>query len=44
MEKKTINTEVLKENIEKMKNSNNPVLKRMAEFIEKNMKLNTLNK
>ena len=44
MEKKTINLEVLKENIEKMKNSNNPVLKRMAEFIEKNTKLNTLNK
>lgn len=44
MEKKTINPEVLKERIEKMKNSGNPLLKRMAEVIEKNMKLNTLNK
>jgi hypothetical protein len=44
MEKKTINLEVLKERIEKMKNSGNPLLKRMAEVIEKNRKLNTLNK
>lgn len=44
MEKKTINPEVLKERIEKMKNSGRPLLKRMAEAIEKSMKLNTLNK
>lgn len=44
MEKKTITTEALKEQIEKMKNSGNPLLKRMANAIEKNMKLNTLNK
>lgn len=44
MEKKTITTEALKERIEKMKNSGNPLLKRVAKAIEKNMKLNTLNK
>ena len=44
MEKNTINPEVLKERIEKMKNSDNPLLKRIAKVIEKNMKLNTLNK
>lgn len=44
MEKNTINPEVLKKRIEKMKNSANPIVKRMAEIIEKNMKLNTLNK
>ena len=44
MEKKTINTEVLKERIEKMKNSGNPLLKRLAKIIERNMKLNSLNK
>jgi hypothetical protein len=44
MEKKTINLEVLKERIDKMKNSGNPLLKRMAEAIEKNRKLNILNK
>ena len=44
MEKITVNPEVLKERIEKMKNSGNPLLKKVAEAIEKNMKLNTLNK
>ena len=44
MEKNTINPEVLKERIEKMKNSGNSLLKRIAEIIEKNMKLNILNK
>lgn len=43
MEKITVNPEVLKERIEKMKNSGNPLLKKVAEAIEKNMKLN-LNK
>ena len=44
MEKKTINPEVLKERIENMKNSGNPFMKRIAGIIERNMKLNTLNK
>lgn len=44
MEKNTINPEALKERIKKMKNSGNPLLKRMAEAIERNMKLNSLNK
>lgn len=43
MEKNTINPKVLKDRIEKMKNSGNPLLKRIAKAIEKNMKLNTLN-
>lgn len=38
MEKKTINSEVLKERIEKMKNSGIPLLKKMAEDIEKKLK------
>lgn len=44
MENRTINPEVLKDRIEKMKNSGNSLLKRVAKVIEKNMKLNTLNK
>lgn len=43
MEKKTINPEVLKERIEKMKNSNNPMLQRMAEIMEKHMNLMNAN-
>jgi hypothetical protein len=41
MEKNTINPEVLKERIEKMKNSNNPLLKRMVVSIEEKMNINT---
>ena len=37
MEKITVNPEVLKERIEKMKNSGIPLLKKMAEAIEKNL-------
>ena len=38
MEKKIINPEVLKERIEKMKNSCIPLLKKMAEAVEKKFK------
>lgn len=40
MENKIIKPEVLKKRIEKMKNLGNPLLKRMAEAIEKNMNIN----
>lgn len=41
MENKIIKPEVLKAKIEEMKNSNNPLLKRMVEAIEKKMNINT---
>ena len=45
MEKNTINPEDLKETIEKIKNSGNPLLKKIAEAIEKNLnKFNFLNR
>ena len=43
MENKIIKLEVLKAKLEEMKNSNNPLVKRMAVAIEKKMNIN-LNK
>ena len=42
MENKIINPEVLKVRLEEMKNSNNLLLKRMAEAIEKRMNNKTI--
>lgn len=45
MENKTFNPEALRARLEEMKNSANPMVKRMAEIIEKSMaKSNVLNK
>ena len=44
MENKIIKPEVLKAKLEEMKNSNNPLLKRMALFIGKKMNITNLNK
>jgi hypothetical protein len=42
MENIVINPEVFQVKLEKMKNSGNPLMKRMAEAIEKHMKINNI--
>jgi hypothetical protein len=42
MENKVINPEVFQVKLEKMKNSSNPLMKRMAKIIERHMKNNNI--